>query len=272
MTSTTPPPTLDPSGADNDSRRPGIISRFGGFLRRQWRWIVPGTAVVIAGLAWLAFGYFGVHTLFIDNKVDEDGPVFASGAVADADTVDDDAPDTAPPVTDEAPAAPDTPSDEEPAEPDTPAEEAPGDEEPADAAPPASEEPADPDPPAMEEPAEPEIVTIFEGSFTGLGRYSVEGEIVVLNDGSEQRFLRFPDLNADNGPDLNVYLSAAPADGPADALDDDFIDLGDLKGNIGSQNYEIPPDVDLERYGTVVIWCVRFSAGFGVGALTPPAA
>jgi hypothetical protein len=60
-----------------------------------------------------------------------------------------------------------------------------------------------------------------------------------------------------------VYLSAAGADADAGAFDDDFIDLGDLKGNIGPQNYEIPADVDLERYSTVVIWCVRFGVAFG---------
>ena len=43
----------------------------------------------------------------------------------------------------------------------------------------------------------------------------------------------------------------------------DFIDLGDLKGNIGEQNYEIPTAVDLGVYDEVVIWCVRFGVGFG---------
>ncbi|MDH5238798.1 MAG: DM13 domain-containing protein, partial [Acidimicrobiia bacterium] len=34
------------------------------------------------------------------------------------------------------------------------------------------------------------------------------------------------------------------------------------------QNYELDPDLDLERYDTVVIWCVRFSVSFGQAALT----
>lgn len=89
----------------------------------------------------------------------------------------------------------------------------------------------------------------------------------VLTDGV-QRFLRFEDFSTDNGPDLNVYLSPAPTDAPASQFDDDFIDLGDLKGNIGSQNYEIPADVDLDFYSTVVIWCVRFSVIFGAAELS----
>jgi hypothetical protein len=49
----------------------------------------------------------------------------------------------------------------------------------------------------------------------------------------------------------------------------DVVDLGDLRGNIGSQNYEIPAEVDLSVYDTVMIWCVRFSTGFGQATLEP---
>ena len=54
---------------------------------------------------------------------------------------------------------------------------------------------------------------------------------------------------------------------PDGGVGDDFIDLGNLKGNIGSQNYELGPEVDLDRYTTVFIWFVRFSVAFGAAAL-----
>jgi len=75
------------------------------------------------------------------------------------------------------------------------------------------------------------------------------------------------ELDFENGPDLRLYLAAAPEDGDPDVLDDDIVDLGALKGNKGGQNYDLPDDVDLDRYRTVVIWCRRFSVGFGVGSL-----
>ncbi|HYN32216.1 MAG TPA: DM13 domain-containing protein, partial [Ilumatobacteraceae bacterium] len=90
-------------------------------------------------------------------------------------------------------------------------------------------------------------------------------------DGSTQRFLRFEDFETDNGPDLNVYLSSAAPDASVDQLGADFVDLGDLKGNVGPQNFEIPTDVDLDRYSTVVVWCVRFGVAFGSADLIPPA-
>ena len=103
-----------------------------------------------------------------------------------------------------------------------------------------------------------EIVTVAEGTFAGRNAHSVKGTAVVLNDGTDQRFLRLEDFESTNGPDLKVYLRAA---------DDRYVSLGPLKGNIGSQNYEIPPDVDLDTYATVQIWCERFSVLFGDATL-----
>ena len=110
----------------------------------------------------------------------------------------------------------------------------------------------------MEDDMPGEIVTVYTGSFEGNSRYDIVGRADVLNDGSEQRFLRFEDFESDNGPDLKVYLRADNGD---------FVSLGDLKGNIGSQNYEIPPDVDLSVFNTVDIWCERFGVGFGTAPL-----
>ena len=82
-----------------------------------------------------------------------------------------------------------------------------------------------------------------------------------------RRYVRFEDFATSNGPALKVYLSAAPASGPGDSFDDRFVDLGDLKGNIGSQNYAIPGDVRLERYRSIVVWCARFHVAFAAAAL-----
>ncbi|MEO5841430.1 MAG: DM13 domain-containing protein, partial [Acidimicrobiales bacterium] len=97
------------------------------------------------------------------------------------------------------------------------------------------------------------------------------GVATIATDGTKT-FLRFEELRTDKGPDLFVYLSAGvTATSPTGALDDDFVDLGKLKGNIGSQNYEVPPSTDLAKYKTVVIWCRRFATAFGASDLTAPA-
>ncbi|MGH9952595.1 MAG: DM13 domain-containing protein, partial [Nitrososphaeraceae archaeon] len=43
----------------------------------------------------------------------------------------------------------------------------------------------------------------------------------------------------------------------------DFIDIGNLKANIGNQNYQVPDGTDLAKYNTVLIWCKAFSVLFG---------
>jgi len=67
---------------------------------------------------------------------------------------------------------------------------------------------------------------------------------------------------------VHVYLVAAN-----DASDHEtvtragFIDLCSLKGNKGDQNYPIPARVDLSRYQSVTIWCVRFGVNFATAPL-----
>jgi hypothetical protein len=83
-----------------------------------------------------------------------------------------------------------------------------------------------------------------------------------------RRVLRLEGLDVEDGPDLFVYLSAAPAGSAEDAFDDDFVNLGRLKGNQGNQNYELPDDLTASRYRSVVIWFRRFSVGFAVAPVT----
>ena len=103
------------------------------------------------------------------------------------------------------------------------------------------------------------------GEFQGLA-HAVEGKAQILESADGGRILRLQDLNVDTGPDLKVYLSAAPVDAGSNYAQE-FTSLGDLKGKIGSQNYEIPEDVDLVRYQSVVIWCQRFAVGFAAAPL-----
>jgi hypothetical protein len=129
----------------------------------------------------------------------------------------------------------------------------------------------DPAPPADDpeaddvEPTGP--VLVASGPFTSHNRYTTVGEARVYHLDDGERIVRLEDFETTNGPDLRVYLSAAEPGTEDRSLADDFIDLGRLRGNIGAQNYEIPADVDLEHYRTVVIWCVRFTVSFGAADL-----
>lgn len=121
---------------------------------------------------------------------------------------------------------------------------------------------------AEEPAAEMAPATLAEGRFISLEHEST-GRALVLETADGNRFLRFEDFETSNGPDLLVYLSTKKPAGTDDwyGYDQDFVDLGPLKGNVGSQNYEIPKDVDLERYSTAVVWCRRFEVGFAAATL-----
>jgi hypothetical protein len=132
---------------------------------------------------------------------------------------------------------------------------------------PAEDEPVSgADTPGHDQAPEAEAKTLVSGTFTPLN-HDAEGKALILEvDGV--RFLRFEEFEVENGPDLKVYLSNASASADPSTFDDDFIDLGDLKGNIGNQNYKISADVDLAKYRSAVVWCRRFSVGFAVADLT----
>ena len=117
------------------------------------------------------------------------------------------------------------------------------------------EEPLE-EPSGIEELGSGEFRSLEHGT-TGLAR------IVELEDGS--RFVRLEDLDTLDGPDLRVYLTDQPVSDDWGVWDDGrYVDLGALKGNVGDSNYLIPEDVDPLDFRTVVIWCRRFTVGFGV--------
>ncbi|MCH9851567.1 MAG: DM13 domain-containing protein [Actinomycetia bacterium] len=122
--------------------------------------------------------------------------------------------------------------------------------------------------PSVEE--TPKRTVTAEGTFIS-HEHSTAGKarIITLEDGS--RVLRLVGLDTDNGPDLKVWLAAAPViegrDGWFVFDDDEYLSLGALKGNKGNQNYPIPDDADISDLTSVTIWCERFSVSFGAAEL-----
>jgi hypothetical protein len=111
-----------------------------------------------------------------------------------------------------------------------------------------------------------EPTEVVRGDFVSLD-HGTSGVARVLELGDGSRIVRLEALDTDNGPDLFVYLSTNPVEGEEGLFDDDFVNLGRLKGNKGDQNYDLPSDVDLSRFSSVVIWCDRFDAAFGAAPL-----
>ncbi len=111
-------------------------------------------------------------------------------------------------------------------------------------------------------------VELASGSFASREHETVgTARILRLSDG--RVILRFEGFATSNGPVLVVWLTRNSALGAEDAFDDEYVDLGPLKGNIGDQNYVVPDAIDSSAYTSVVIWCDRFDVPFGAAELEP---
>jgi Electron transfer DM13 len=117
----------------------------------------------------------------------------------------------------------------------------------------------------------PEVLA--EGKFI-THEHPTTGYVKILKYSDGIRILRIENLKTSNGPKLEVWLTDAPVieglDGWRVFDDGKFFNLGALKGNIGSQNYSIPSEINLDDYSSLSIWCERFSVSFGAAALRTP--
>ena len=113
-------------------------------------------------------------------------------------------------------------------------------------------------------------VQVVSGEFAGAdSSHQGSGQVVVYEQPDGSQVLRFENLDVTNGPDLHVILSpVGTVSGRADVMADGYVDLGELKGNRGDQNYDVPSEVDLSSgEWTVVIYCQPFHVVFATAAL-----
>lgn len=114
--------------------------------------------------------------------------------------------------------------------------------------------------------AMPEMATevvLARGTFAAVDMLrQVSGTFVIYQLPDNRRILRLDEFNVTNGPDLHAVLSRRANPKTGAEVGSDYIDLGLLQGNVGSQNYNIPAEVDLEAYQSVVIYSVQFDTVF----------
>jgi len=198
---------------------------------KRYRWVIVGVGAAVVIVAFLAFR---PDKLFVDDVVDESlSDAFATSEEASPEATTTTTPTTTqPPSTTAQPGATTTTT----------------------IAPTTTTEPPGP--------AEPVAATT--GQFYGID-HSAEGTATAYE--ADGRFvLRFEDdTDIQNGPDLYVWV--LPEEDYEGGTPDEFIDLGKIKGNVGGQNYELPPEFDPEIHRFVMIWCLRFNTPFAAAPL-----
>ncbi len=120
-------------------------------------------------------------------------------------------------------------------------------------------------------PAALKMSTEREGRFADADRtHRGSGMATIFELVGGSSVLRFTDFEVTNGPDLKVWLvKASDVASSSDVTESEWVSLGPLKGNKGDQNYQIPEDVNVDDFGSVVIWCEQFSVLFSVARLGP---
>ena len=127
---------------------------------------------------------------------------------------------------------------------------------------PQTKETGDAEPTATPEPQREMNVVTLQGEVKPAG-HSASGTARVIELAKGGRVLTLgDDFEIDPGPQVKVWLVAG--DGV-----EDYKDLGALKGSKGNQQYEIPDDVDTEKYSRVVFWCVPFTTELATAQLAP---
>lgn len=134
--------------------------------------------------------------------------------------------------------------------------------------------PAEPEPAAVPAEAPPLAsaptgpVVLAAGTFVD-GEHPTSGTASVLQLPDGSRFVRLEGFSTSDGPDVHVWITDQEAGGDFGKYDDGrYLELGDLKGTDGNQNYAIPADADVTGLTSVVIWCDRFNVAFGTAAVS----
>ncbi|MDJ0925468.1 MAG: DM13 domain-containing protein [Acidimicrobiia bacterium] len=230
-----------------------LLFTFGGtvlaavaLVAMLWFRVPAVVRVVVLVVPFAIVNWWLVSPYFVDDTVDEGFSTSISQQAATAG---------------ETPATPATPED--------------GGESVSGSVPPATETPPPADPESTgEEPSstEDELATpppangpalLGAGQFVGLAGHSGTGDAGIFENPDGSLVLRFENFDIQNGPDLEVYLVPGP---DQTSPPEGSIHLGALKGNIGDQNYELPPGTELAPGAyTALVWCEAFSVEF-VGA------
>ena len=112
-----------------------------------------------------------------------------------------------------------------------------------------------------------EPTDLLQGSFYGVDEnHQGVGNAVIIQTQADEYSLHLERFEVTSGPGLHVIL--AEDDNPYNVVTlGDYLDLGELQSTMGDQVYVIPNDVNLEKYGSVVVYCVPFQAIFAIAPI-----
>ncbi len=113
----------------------------------------------------------------------------------------------------------------------------------------------------------PEARVLATASMYDVDRVG-KGSVRIIALPGGQRLLRLDDFFVSINSDLEIWLSEAPhPTSTPEAAASPHRRVSFLKATAGSMNYELPADLDLSRYRSIVIWCELTSNAYAAATL-----
>lgn len=81
-----------------------------------------------------------------------------------------------------------------------------------------------------------------------------EGTVTIYEFPDLSRIIRLDDFRVTRAPGLHLIFTRNPDPMDEAGVGVDYIDVGNLLGNVGGQSYSVPPGVDFSRYPTVALY------------------
>jgi hypothetical protein len=97
--------------------------------------------------------------------------------------------------------------------------------------------------------------------------HKASGKVTIFQLPDNSKVLRIEDFEVTNGPELHIILTRKADPLTAADVGTDYYDLGNIQGNVGNQNYNVPSEVDLSQYLGVVIYSKPFQVVFSSAAI-----
>lgn len=104
---------------------------------------------------------------------------------------------------------------------------------------------------------------ISQGDWSGIG-YAINGGWKLIERENKNFIVFDENFSTKSGPDLKVFLSKKPiAKLSGKNVVSTSVKLAELQSNSGIQEYEIPGDINLSDFTSVVIHCEAYSHLWG---------
>ncbi|MBN1965834.1 MAG: DM13 domain-containing protein [Anaerolineae bacterium] len=108
------------------------------------------------------------------------------------------------------------------------------------------------------------------GEFTMIDAVRrASGTVMIYRQADGSWLLRLEDFEVRNGPQLHLVLSAHPEPRTPEEVREAGLglDWGPLRGEVGSQNFQLPASFDMDQVQSVVIYAVMYQEVFSSAQL-----